>query len=118
MNPASIEPMVQLLFTERAYHLDADDGLGVRRPALLNSEPPVRTDRQERRASSGTKQVLAIIARKDVALATGHISAAAHSLKPAECIIVTHPTQGIDVSIMNIEQQMEAANRGAFLEYC
>ena len=30
-------------------------------------------------------------------------------------IIVTHPTQGID---MSIEQQKEAAQMGAFLEYC
>jgi hypothetical protein len=60
------------------------------------------------------------IAREDIALATGHISPEESLVLIREArgmginrIIVTHPTQGID---MSIEQQKEAAQMGAFLD--
>ena len=69
-----------------------------------------------------TKQVLAIIAREDIALATGHSSPEESLLLIREAralgvkrIIVTHPMQGGN---MSVAQQQEAAKMGAFLEYC
>jgi len=68
------------------------------------------------------KQVIAIIAHEDIALATGHSSPEESLLLIREAkragvnrIIVTHPEQGLE---MSIDQQKEAASMGAFLEYC
>ena len=69
-----------------------------------------------------TRQVLAIIAREDIALATGHISPEESLMLIREAraagvkrIIVTHPMQGLN---MSVDQQKQAASMGAFLEYC
>ena len=68
-------------------------------------------------------EVFKIIAREDIALATGHSSPEENLLLIREArklgvkrIIVTHPTSGVD--IMSLDQQKQAAAMGAFLEYC
>lgn len=69
------------------------------------------------------KDVLAVMARENLSLATGHSSAEDALLlireAPAmgvERVIVTHPIAG-NVG-MTLEQQREAAGMGAYLEYC
>lgn len=69
------------------------------------------------------KEVLAVMAREDLALGTGHSSPAESLLLIREAksmgierIIVTHPmARAVG---MTVEQQVEAARMGAYLEYC
>jgi hypothetical protein len=73
--------------------------------------------------ADGLDAVLAVVARHDLALATGHLGhaeivAAANAARSAGVsrVIVTHPdypTQGVPV-----EEQRELAERGAMLERC
>jgi len=122
MNPAAVEQMVQLpgRFGRVVWMPTMDSEFGVRRSSSPNRPfvPIAKTGK----LLPETKQVLAIIAREDIALATGHISPEESLMLIREArgmgitrIIVTHPTQGLD---MSIEQQKEAAKMGAFLEYC
>jgi hypothetical protein len=122
MNPSAVEQMVQLpgRFGRIVWMPTMDSEYGARRSSSPNRPfvPIVKNGE----LLPVTKEVLAIIAREDIALATGHISPEESLLLIREArgmginrVIVTHPTQGID---MSIEQQKEAAQMGAFLEYC
>lgn len=69
------------------------------------------------------KEVLAVMAREDLALATGHSSTEEALLLVREArsmgierVIVTHPLAR-NVA-MTVPQQVEAAGLGAYLEYC
>ena len=122
MNPSAVEQMVQLpgRFGRIVWMPTMDSEFGVRRSSTPNR--PFVPIAKNGELLPETKQVLAMIAREDIALATGHISPEESLMLIREArgmginrIIVTHPTQGID---MSIEQQKEAAQVGAFLEYC
>jgi len=123
INPAAVEQMVQL---------PGRFGRIVWMPTMDSEYTTLRSSNKDRPfvpiAKNGellppVKEVLAIIAREDIALATGHSSPEESLLLIREArkmgvnrIVVTHPTQGVDV--MSIEQQKEAARLGAYLEYC
>jgi hypothetical protein len=122
MNPAAVEQMVELpgRFGRIVWMPTTDSESGVRRSS--NPNRPFVPIARNGQLLPETKEVLAIIAREDIALATGHISPEESLMLIREAramgihrIIVTHPTQGID---MNVAQQKEAAGMGAFLEYC
>ncbi len=122
MNPAAVEQMVELpgRFGRIVWMPTMDSESGVRRSS--NPNRPFVPIARNGQLLPETKEVLAIIAREDIALATGHISPEESLMLIREAramgihrIIVTHPTQGID---MNVAQQKEAAGMGAFLEYC
>ncbi len=122
MNPAAVEQMVQLpgRFGRIVWMPTMDSEFGVRRSSTPN-RPFVAIARNGQLLPE-TKQVLSIIAREDIALATGHISPEESLLLIREArqmgikrIIVTHPMQGLN---MTADQQKEAAALGAFLEYC
>ena len=122
MNPAAVEQMVQLpgRFGRIVWMPTMDSEFGVRRSSAPN-RPFVAIARNGQLLPE-TKEVLAIIAREDIALATGHISPEESLLLIREArqmgvkrIIVTHPMQGLN---MTTDQQKEAASLGAFLEYC
>lgn len=122
VNPVAVEQMVQLpgRFGRVVWMPTMDSEFGVRRSSSPNRPfVPIAKNGQ---LLPETKQVLAIIAHEDIALATGHLSPEESLMLIREArgmginrVIVTHPTQGID---MSIEQQKEAAKMGAFLEYC
>ncbi|HTA72170.1 MAG TPA: DUF6282 family protein [Bryobacteraceae bacterium] len=122
MNAAAVEQMVQLpgRFGRIVWMPTMDSEFGIRRSSSPNR--PFVPIAKNGELLPETKQVLAIIAYEDIALATGHISPEESLMLIREAraigihrIIVTHPTQGID---MTVEQQKAAANMGAFLEYC
>ena len=122
MNPAAVEQMVQLpgRFGRIVWMPTMDSEFGVRRSSTPN-RPFVAIARNGQLLPE-TREVLSIIAREDIALATGHISPEESLLLIREArqlgvkrIIVTHPMQGLN---MTTDQQKEAANLGAFLEYC
>jgi hypothetical protein len=122
INPAAVEQMVQLpcRFGRIVWMPTMDAEFGVLRSSSPNR--PFVPIAKNGALLPETKQVLAIIAHEDIALATGHISPEESLLLIREArgmgvnrIIVTHPMQGLN---MTIEQQKEAAGMGAFLEYC
>lgn len=123
VNPAAVEQMVQLpgRFGRIVWMPTMDSEYSVRRSS--NKDRPFVPVAKNGQLLPEVKEVLAIIAREDIALATGHSSPEESLLLIREArkigvkrIVVTHPTQGVDV--MSIEQQKEAAGMGAFLEYC
>jgi|SRR5215472_15298208 len=122
INPAAVEQMVQLpgRFGRIVWMPTMDSEYGVLRSSSPNR--PFVSIAKNGALLPETKQVLAIIAHEDIALATGHISPEESLLLIREArgmgvnrIIVTHPMQGLN---MTIEQQKEAAGMGALLEYC
>jgi hypothetical protein len=123
VNPAAVEQMVQLhgRFGRIVWMPTMDSEYTARRSS--NKDRPFVPIAKNGELLPEVKEVLAIIAREDIALATGHSSPEESLLLIREArkmgvnrIVVTHPTQGVD--IMSIEQQKEAARMGAFLEYC
>jgi hypothetical protein len=120
INPAAVQQMVELpgRFGRIVWMPTMDSEYGARnapnRPFVPIAKNGVLLPE--------TKQVLAIIAREDIALATGHISPEESLMLIREAravgvkrIIVTHPMQGLN---MSVDQQKQAADMGAFLEYC
>jgi hypothetical protein len=120
INPAAVQQMVELpgRFGRIVWMPTIDSEYGARntpdRPFVPIAKNGVLLPE--------TKQVLAIIAREDIALATGHISPEESLMLIREAraagvkrIIVTHPMQGLN---MSVDQQKQAAAMGAFLEYC
>src|SRR5579862_1317403 len=122
MNPVAVEQMVELpgRFGRIVWMPTMDSEFGVRRSS--NPNRPFVPIAKNGELLPETKQVLAIIAREDIALATGHISPEESLMLIREAraagvkrIIVTHPMQGLN---MSVDQQKQAAAMGAFLEYC
>ena len=122
MNPVAVEQMVELpgRFGRIVWMPTMDSEFGVRRSS--NPNRPFVPIAKNGELLPETKQVLAIIAREDIALATGHISPEESLMLIREArrigikrIVVTHPMQGLN---MSVEHQQEAAKMGAFLEYC
>jgi hypothetical protein len=72
----------------------------------------------------GVLEIFDLIAKHDLVLATGHVSAAelalivpaarAHGVKR---IVVTHPTLGEQFTFLSIPQMQDAAKQGAYLEF-
>ncbi|HLX45195.1 MAG TPA: DUF6282 family protein [Bryobacteraceae bacterium] len=119
INVAAVEQMVQLpgKFGRIVWMPTMDSEYGARA-----SNRPFVPIAKNGELLPETKQVLAIIAREDIALATGHISPEESLMLIREAraagvkrIIVTHPMQGLN---MSVDQQKQAAAMGAFLEYC
>ncbi len=137
INPAAVEQMVQLPghFGRIVWMptMDAEGGgSGSATPkaapkagANKNMGPPRAYRHTVPVARNGellpaVREVLGIIARENLALATGHLDPETSLLVVREArklgitrIVVTHP-----VNRMSIEQQKEAARMGAYLEYC
>lgn len=122
VNPAAVQQMVELpgRFGRIVWMPTMDSEYGVRRSS--NPNRPFVPIAKNGELLPETKQVLAIIAREDIALATGHSSPEESLLLIREAskmgvkrIVVTHPMQGLN---MSVEQLKEAAAMGAFLEYC
>ena len=120
INPAAVEQMVQLpgRFGRIVWMPTMDSEFSARsspnRPFVPIAKNGVLLPE--------TRQVLAIIAREDIALATGHIAPEESLMLIREAraagisrIVVTHPMQGLN---MTVDQQKQAAAMGAFLEYC
>lgn len=123
VNPAAVQQMVDLpgKFGRIVWMPTMDSEYSARRST--NKNRPFVPIAKNGELLPEVKEVLAIIAREDIALATGHSSPEESLLLIREAkkmgvkrIIVTHPTSGVE--IMNLEQQKEAARMGAFLEYC
>lgn len=122
INAAAVEQMVQLpgRFGRMVWMPTMDAEYGARNSSTPNR--PFVPIAKNGDLLPETRQVLTIIAREDIALATGHISPEESLMLIREArkmgvnrIIVTHATQGVN---MSIGQQKEAASMGAFLEYC
>jgi len=121
INPAAVEQMVQLpgRFGRIVWMPTMDSEAGARQSSTPRPFVPIAKNGE---LLPETKQVLAIIAREDIALATGHIAPEESLMLIREArnmgvnrIIVTHPTQGVN---MSVDQQKQAAAMGAFVEYC
>ena len=105
INPAAVEQMVQLpgRFGRIVWMPTMDAEAGARQSATPRPFVPIARNGE---LLPETKQVLAIIAREDIALATGHIAPEESLLLIREArrmgvnrIIVTHPTQGVNMSV-------------------
>lgn len=121
VNPAAVEEMIKLpgKFGRIVWMPTMDSEFGVRRSS--NPNRPFVSVAKNGELLPETKQVIALIAKDDIALATGHSSPeeSLMLIKEAKAagvkrIIVTHPVG----QNMTIEQQKQAAAMGAFLEYC
>jgi hypothetical protein len=122
INPAAVEQMVQLpgRFGRIVWMPTMDSEYTARRSSTPNR--PFVPIIKDGKVLPEVKEVLAIIAREDIALATGHSGPEESLLLIREAksmgvkrIIVTHPLQGLN---MTTEQQKQAAAMSAFLEYC
>ncbi len=95
MNPTAVEQMIQLSggFGRTVWMPTMDSEFGVRR----SSSPtrPFVPIAKNGDLLPETKQVLAIIAREDIALATGHIS-------PEESLMLIREARGMGVNRMAV----------------
>jgi Family of unknown function (DUF6282) len=128
INPAAVEHMVQLpgrygrIVWMPTQDAETTGSGGLPNPAMGAAAANRRRVPVVRNGEllPEVREVLAIVARENLALATGHATPETTLLLIREArkmginrIVVTHPTNRI-----GIEQQKEAAKLGAFLEYC